>query len=219
MRVLTVFRCVNLQNRMWRKTRSRNAGSSCMGTDPNRNWNFAWAGTHIVTNTSFHNYGGSFSMKNWKLFSKEAHCTSYTGSRRKVEVAGKLLTKAARKMLASDWTQKTITDQHSNKSWNWFVKSRIPGSLLPVLENLSRRFSRPNWPPLGLWGWTKSGKFCLWNLESRALQPFLPQEIRNLANDWLSCNLHPVRGNRDPKQSLIILYSVQFSSFQFSVLP
>ncbi|MBW3935399.1 M14 family zinc carboxypeptidase, partial [Neisseria meningitidis] len=29
-------------NRMWRKTRSRNSGSSCIGTDPNRNWNAGW---------------------------------------------------------------------------------------------------------------------------------------------------------------------------------
>lgn len=29
---------------MWRKTMSRNSGSSCLGTDPNRNWNFGWAG-------------------------------------------------------------------------------------------------------------------------------------------------------------------------------
>ena len=64
--------CVTLQNRMWRKTKSSNAGSSCIGTDPNRNWNFAWAGTHIVTKTSFHNLGGSFSLKNRKLFSNKA---------------------------------------------------------------------------------------------------------------------------------------------------
>jgi len=34
-------------DRMWRKTRSPNAGSSCVGTDPNRNWDFHWgeAGT------------------------------------------------------------------------------------------------------------------------------------------------------------------------------
>jgi murein tripeptide amidase MpaA len=31
-------------NRMWRKTRSPNAGSSCVGTDPNRNWDFHWDG-------------------------------------------------------------------------------------------------------------------------------------------------------------------------------
>ncbi|XP_077990869.1 carboxypeptidase B-like [Glandiceps talaboti] len=29
-------------NRMWRKTRSPNDGSICMGTDPNRNWGVAW---------------------------------------------------------------------------------------------------------------------------------------------------------------------------------
>ena len=29
-------------NRMWRKTRSPNAGTSCIGTDPNRNWDYSW---------------------------------------------------------------------------------------------------------------------------------------------------------------------------------
>jgi len=32
-------------NRLWRKTRSRNPGRSCRGTDPNRNFNYRWAGT------------------------------------------------------------------------------------------------------------------------------------------------------------------------------
>ena len=30
--------------RMWRKTRSRNSGRSCRGTDPNRNWGYKWGG-------------------------------------------------------------------------------------------------------------------------------------------------------------------------------
>ncbi|KAG8511396.1 Carboxypeptidase B [Galemys pyrenaicus] len=30
------------KNRMWRKTRSTHAGSSCIGTDPNRNFNAGW---------------------------------------------------------------------------------------------------------------------------------------------------------------------------------
>jgi carboxypeptidase A1 len=29
-------------NRMWRKTRRPNQGSSCVGTDPNRNWSYRW---------------------------------------------------------------------------------------------------------------------------------------------------------------------------------
>jgi len=29
-------------NRMWRKTRKPNSGSSCVGVDPNRNWPFMW---------------------------------------------------------------------------------------------------------------------------------------------------------------------------------
>jgi len=37
-------------NRMWRKTRSPNAGSSCVGTDPNRNWDFHWNGADSSDN-------------------------------------------------------------------------------------------------------------------------------------------------------------------------
>jgi len=33
--------------RMWRKTRSPNEGSSCIGTDPNRNWDFEWDGEGV----------------------------------------------------------------------------------------------------------------------------------------------------------------------------
>jgi murein tripeptide amidase MpaA len=29
-------------NRMWRKTRKPNSGSSCVGVDPNRNWSYMW---------------------------------------------------------------------------------------------------------------------------------------------------------------------------------
>ena len=43
-------------------------------------------------------------------------------------------------MLASDWAQKTITDKHSNESWNRFVKSSIPGAASPVLKRNSRPF-------------------------------------------------------------------------------
>ena len=31
-----------LQERLWRKTRSHNNGSDCIGTDPNRNWDIEW---------------------------------------------------------------------------------------------------------------------------------------------------------------------------------
>ncbi|KAG7270429.1 hypothetical protein CRUP_035408 [Coryphaenoides rupestris] len=35
-------------NRMWRKTRSRNSGTNCIGTDPNRNWNAGWCSKSAV---------------------------------------------------------------------------------------------------------------------------------------------------------------------------
>ncbi|GAA6215022.1 carboxypeptidase B [Lates japonicus] len=37
-------------NRMWRKTRSRKSGSSCIGTDPNRNFNAGWCSTGASNN-------------------------------------------------------------------------------------------------------------------------------------------------------------------------
>uniref|UniRef100_A0A8C3AIH3 Carboxypeptidase B n=2 Tax=Cyclopterus lumpus TaxID=8103 RepID=A0A8C3AIH3_CYCLU len=37
-------------NRMWRKTRSRRSGSSCIGTDPNRNFNAGWCTTGASSN-------------------------------------------------------------------------------------------------------------------------------------------------------------------------
>jgi len=37
-------------NRMWRKTRSRKSGSSCIGADPNRNWNAGWCTTGASSN-------------------------------------------------------------------------------------------------------------------------------------------------------------------------
>ncbi|KAJ7377899.1 corticosteroid- binding protein [Desmophyllum pertusum] len=45
--------------RMWRKTRSRNPGSSCIGTDPNRNWNFKWGGIGTSSNPCRDTYHGS----------------------------------------------------------------------------------------------------------------------------------------------------------------
>ena len=37
-------------DRMWRKTRSTNRGSNCVGADPNRNWGYNWGGKGASTN-------------------------------------------------------------------------------------------------------------------------------------------------------------------------
>ncbi|NXU47200.1 CBPB1 Carboxypeptidase, partial [Turnix velox] len=39
---LYLYFTIPFQDRMWRKTRSKNAGSRCLGTDPNRNFNAGW---------------------------------------------------------------------------------------------------------------------------------------------------------------------------------
>ena len=38
------------RDRMWRKTRSRNPGYTCRGTDPNRNWGYNWGLKGASTN-------------------------------------------------------------------------------------------------------------------------------------------------------------------------
>lgn len=47
------------QNRLWRKTRSRNPGSRCVGADPNRNWNASFAGEGTSDNPCSEVYHGS----------------------------------------------------------------------------------------------------------------------------------------------------------------
>ncbi|XP_006887189.1 PREDICTED: carboxypeptidase A4 isoform X2 [Elephantulus edwardii] len=46
------------KNRMWRKTRSLNPGSRCIGTDPNRNWNASFAGVGTSDNPCSETYHG-----------------------------------------------------------------------------------------------------------------------------------------------------------------
>ncbi|XP_027429772.1 carboxypeptidase A4 [Zalophus californianus] len=46
------------QNRLWRKTRSHNPGSPCVGADPNRNWNASFAGEGASDNPCSEVYHG-----------------------------------------------------------------------------------------------------------------------------------------------------------------
>ncbi|XP_069618170.1 carboxypeptidase A1-like isoform X2 [Ranitomeya imitator] len=46
-------------NRMWRKTRSINVGSSCIGVDPNRNWNAGFGGPGSSSNPCDETYHGA----------------------------------------------------------------------------------------------------------------------------------------------------------------
>ncbi|KAB0402361.1 hypothetical protein E2I00_007440, partial [Balaenoptera physalus] len=45
--------------RMWRKTRSTNAGSTCIGTDPNRNFDAGWCSVGASKNPCHETYCGS----------------------------------------------------------------------------------------------------------------------------------------------------------------
>ncbi|XP_046762967.1 carboxypeptidase A2 isoform X4 [Gallus gallus] len=45
-------------NRMWRKTRSKNSGSLCIGVDPNRNWDAGFGGPGASSNPCSDSYHG-----------------------------------------------------------------------------------------------------------------------------------------------------------------
>lgn len=62
--ILTVFNVDGYayswsNDRMWRKTRSPNAGSSCIGTDPNRNFNAGWCTGGASPNPCAETYCGT----------------------------------------------------------------------------------------------------------------------------------------------------------------
>ncbi|XP_013907279.1 PREDICTED: carboxypeptidase A1, partial [Thamnophis sirtalis] len=48
------------KNRMWRKTRSKIAGSTCIGVDPNRNWAAGFGGTGSSGNPCSETYRGPY---------------------------------------------------------------------------------------------------------------------------------------------------------------
>ncbi|KFO29348.1 carboxypeptidase A1 [Fukomys damarensis] len=54
------FAFTHSKNRMWRKTRSRIAGSSCVGVDPNRNWDAGFGKGGSSSNPCSETYHGKF---------------------------------------------------------------------------------------------------------------------------------------------------------------
>ncbi|XP_055788896.1 carboxypeptidase A2-like isoform X2 [Salvelinus fontinalis] len=54
----TILRPHGSQDRMWRKTRSKNPGSMCRGVDPNRNWDAGFGGPGASTNPCSDSYHG-----------------------------------------------------------------------------------------------------------------------------------------------------------------
>ncbi|NWX15988.1 CBPA1 Carboxypeptidase, partial [Aegotheles bennettii] len=52
------FAFTHSSNRLWRKTRSINAGSDCIGVDPNRNWDAGFGGSGSSSNPCSETYRG-----------------------------------------------------------------------------------------------------------------------------------------------------------------
>uniref|UniRef100_A0A8C4XA81 Carboxypeptidase A1 n=1 Tax=Erpetoichthys calabaricus TaxID=27687 RepID=A0A8C4XA81_ERPCA len=52
------FHFTHTKNRMWRKTRSINAGTSCVGVDPNRNWDAGFGGPGASSQPCSETYRG-----------------------------------------------------------------------------------------------------------------------------------------------------------------
>ncbi|KFQ34613.1 Carboxypeptidase A1, partial [Merops nubicus] len=54
------FAFTHSSNRLWRKTRSLNAGSCCVGVDPNRNWDAGFGGSGSSGNPCSETYRGPY---------------------------------------------------------------------------------------------------------------------------------------------------------------
>ncbi|CAM4501778.1 unnamed protein product [Caretta caretta] len=54
------FAFTHTKNRMWRKTRSINSGSACIGVDPNRNWDAGFGGSGASSNPCSETYRGPY---------------------------------------------------------------------------------------------------------------------------------------------------------------
>ncbi|OPJ76428.1 carboxypeptidase A1 [Patagioenas fasciata monilis] len=54
------FAFTHSQNRLWRKTRSQHSSSSCIGVDPNRNWDAGFGGTGSSSNPCSETYHGPY---------------------------------------------------------------------------------------------------------------------------------------------------------------
>ncbi|KAJ3100435.1 Carboxypeptidase A4 [Phlyctochytrium planicorne] len=89
---LTVSKVLNVdgysythtKNRMWRKNRQPNHGTSCIGIDPNRNWGYKWGGGGSSANPCSETYYGdapfaALEAKNIAnyLLSRAPHVASY----------------------------------------------------------------------------------------------------------------------------------------------
>ena len=89
------------------------------------------------------NYGISlFSVFSLKTLLEESSRVRARQVRQTVEFTGKLL--RIRRSLEQHDRLCWPVREHSNESWNLFVKRSIPRALSPVLENFRLRFSRPN---------------------------------------------------------------------------
>lgn len=53
------YEFTHTSTRLWRKTRTPNSGSTCIGTDANRNFGFAWMSAGASNNPCSDTYGGS----------------------------------------------------------------------------------------------------------------------------------------------------------------
>jgi len=63
-------------DRLWRKTRSPNAGSICVGTDPNRNWDSNWGGQGASDMPCSDTYRGSSAFSERETAAASSYLTS-----------------------------------------------------------------------------------------------------------------------------------------------
>ena len=98
---------------------------------------------HVAMFTNLASISPQSDFFNWCIFHWKLKTllekSSPTGARQ-VQAKSRVCswTPSHKKIMVSDWAQIyflcPVRDKRSNESWNWFVKSTIPGALSPVLE-------------------------------------------------------------------------------------
>jgi len=66
-------------DRLWRKTRKPNHGSTCIGTDPNRNWGYRWGGEGASTSPCSETFRGANAFSEIEVDNVQKYLGSISG--------------------------------------------------------------------------------------------------------------------------------------------
>jgi len=88
------------RNRFWRKTRKPNAGSRCVGTDPNRNWDYKWGLPGASSDPCNDAYRGSHAFSEVEIRNVASYLKSLSSRR---QIAGYMDIHAYSQLWMTPW--------------------------------------------------------------------------------------------------------------------